>query len=66
MTRFERDLKAVAQDACNAEAILKERKAEIDSLYQKGRREKNTWRQQIIAQEINRLQGEYNAIDSLV
>ena len=63
MTRFERD----RQDALegNEIEVLKRRKAEIERLTREGKACKNGFRCQCIAQEVAKLQREYNEIDSL-
>ena len=64
MTRFEKDM----QDALsgNAMEVLKSRKAELERLTREGKSCKNSFRRQCIAQEVVRLQREYNAIDELI
>ncbi len=63
MTRFEKDLEAAKKDAFTAVDILRERKAELDSLWEKGKAEKNGFRRQCIAQEYARLEKQYNEIE---
>ena len=63
MTRFERDMKDALEG--NEIEVLKRRKAEIERLTREGKACKNGIRMQCIAQEVARLQREYNEIDSL-
>ena len=64
MTRYEKDM----QEALNGNAmeVLKSRKAELERLTKEGKACKNSFRRQCIAQEVVRLQREYNAIDELI
>ena len=64
MTRYEKDM----QEALNGNAmeVLKIRKAELERLTREGKSYKNSFRRQCIAQEVVRLQREYNAIDELI
>ena len=64
MTRYEKDM----QEALNGNAmeVLKSRKAELERLTREGKSCKNSFRRQSIAQEVVRLQREYNAIDELI
>ena len=64
MTRFEKDMQEALND--NATEILKSRKAELERLTREGKSCKNSFRRQCIAQEVARLQREYNAIDELI
>lgn len=66
MTRFEKDLQEAQKDPFQGVVILKERKAELDSLWKKGKAEKNGFRRQCIAQEYTRLEAEYNEISEWV
>jgi len=61
MTRFERDLRDALEG--NEIAVLTRRKAEIERLTEEGKRCKNGFRRQSIAQEVVRLKREYNEID---
>lgn len=63
MTRFERDRKDALEG--NEIEVLKRRKAEIQRLTDEGKRCKNGFRRQCIAQEVAKLQREYEEIDSL-
>ena len=63
MTRFEKDIKDPLDD--NESQVLKRRKAEIERLTREGKACRNGFRMQCIAQEVARLQREYNEIDSL-
>ena len=63
MTTFERDYKD-AQEGNEIE-VLKRRKAEIERLVREGKACKNGFRRQCIAQEVIRLQKEYDKIDAL-
>ena len=62
-TTFERDYKE-AQEGNEIE-VLTRRKAEIKRLIQEGKACKNGFRRQCIAQEVARLQKEYDKIDAL-
>lgn len=64
MTRFEKDM----QEALNGNAtiVLKSRKAEIERLTKEGKACKSSFRRQCLAQEVARLQREYNAIDETI
>ena len=66
MTRFEKDLEAAKRDPSEGIEILRERKAELDALWQKGRCEKNGFRRQCIAQEYTRLEAQYREIEEWV
>lgn len=61
MSRFERDLKDALEG--NEIEVLKRRKAEIEKLIKEGKACKNSFRRTCIAQEVVRLQREYNLID---
>ena len=63
MTRFEWDMKDALEG--NEIEVLKRRKAEIERLTREGKACKNGFRRQCIAQELAKLQSEYNEIDSL-
>lgn len=63
MTRFEKDMKDALDG--NEIEVLKRRKAEIERLTREGKACRNRFRMQCIAQEVARLQREYNEIDSL-
>ncbi len=63
MTRFERDFKD-AQEG-NGIEVLTRRKAELAKLIQEGKACKNGFRRQCIAQEVVKLQKEYEKIDEL-
>ena len=63
MTTFERDYKD-AQEGNEIEVLIR-RKAEIKRLTQEGKACKNGFRRQCIAQEVAKLQQEYNKIDEL-
>ncbi len=60
MTRFEKDLKDALEE--NEIEVLTRRQAEIDSLSAEGKRCKNGFRRQCIAQDLARLKKEYNLI----
>lgn len=60
MTRFERDLKDALEG--NEVEVLTRRKAEIKKLTDEGKACKNSFRRTCIAQEVVRLQREYEAI----
>ncbi len=60
MTRFERDLKDALEG--NEIEVLTRRKAEIKKLIDEGKTCKNSFRRTCIAQEVVRLQREYEAI----
>lgn len=64
MTRFERDYK----DALNGNEteVLRRRKAELEALIKEGKGCKNDFRRLCIAQEVVKLQKEYEAISELV
>lgn len=66
MTRFEKDLAAAKKDGMDGIEILRERRAELDSLWKKGKSEKNGFRRQCIAQEYARLEAQYNEISEWV
>lgn len=66
MTRFEKDLQAAKKDAMDGIEILRERKAELDGLWRKGKAEKNGFRRQCIAQEYARLKAQYEEISEWV
>ena len=64
MTRFEKDMQEALSG--NATEVLKSRKAELEHLTREGKSCKNSFRRQCLAQEVTRLQREYNAIDELI
>ena len=64
MTRFEKDMQEALSG--NATEILKSRKAELERLTREGKSCRNSFRRQCIAQEVVRLQHEYNAIDEMI
>ena len=66
MTRFERDLQTARTDIQELDFILRERKAELDSLWEKGRKEKNGFRRQCIAQEYTRLKAQYDELSEMI
>ena len=66
MTRFDRDLQAAKTDANEGIEILRERRAELDSIWKKGKEEKNGFRRQCLAQEYTRLEAQYNEISEWV
>ena len=63
MTRFERDLKEIAEG--NEIEVMKRRKAEIEKLEKAGKCEKNGFRRTCIAQDLSRLKAEYGKLDEL-
>jgi len=63
MTIFERDYKDAKEG--NEIEVLKRRKAEIERMIREGKACKNGFRRQCIAQEVARLQREYDKIDAL-
>ena len=63
MTTFERDYKDALEG--NEIEVLKRRKTEIERLIREGKACKNGFRRQCIAQEVARLQREYDKIDAL-
>lgn len=63
MTTFERDYMDAREG--NEIEVLKRRKAEIERLIREGKACKNGFRRQCIAQEVAKLQREYNKIDEL-
>ena len=63
MTRFEKDYRDALEG--NEIEVLKRRKAEIERLIREGKVCRNGFRRQCIAQEVARLQEEYNRIDEL-
>ncbi len=62
MTRFEKDLRDALEG--NEIEVLTRRKAEIERLTEEGKRCKNGFRRQCIAQDVTRLTREYNEIGS--
>ena len=66
MTRYERELTALLRGEADGINILKERKAELDKLEAKGRREKNAFRRECLAQEYARLKMEYINLESVL
>ena len=66
MTRFEKDLEAAKKDAFTASTILRERAAELDELWRKGKAEKNGFRRECIAQEYTRLKAQYDELDKWI
>ena len=63
MTRFEKDFNEAKEG--NEIEVLTKRKVEIARLIKEGKACKNSFRRECIAQEIDRLQQEYNQIDNL-
>lgn len=66
MTRFEKDLQKAKTDIDELDFILRERKAELDKLYEQGRREKNGFRRTCIAQEYTRLKEQYDILSEMI
>ena len=64
MTTYQRDYHEALNG--NGTEVLKRRKAEIDKLTAEGKSCKNGFRRTCIAQEVVRLQREYNAISELI
>ena len=62
MTRFEKDLQTAKTDIEELDLILRERRAELDEIWNKGKREKNGFRRQCLAQEYVRLKGQYDTL----
>ena len=61
--RFERDKKAIENGNYS---ILQERKAELESLEQKVKAERNGFRLQCLAQELVARRTEYKELDALI
>ena len=66
MTRFEKDLIIAKTDADELSIILRERKAELDRLWEEGKKTKNSFRATCIAQEYNRLAAQYEELDQYI
>ena len=66
MTRFEKDLDVAKTDIDELDLILRERKAELDELWEKGKAEKNGFRRECIAQEYARLKAQYNELSEYI
>lgn len=66
MTRFERDLETARTDLDELDIILRERKAELESLWEKGTKERNPFRVKCIAQEYNRLAEQYEELTQYI
>ena len=62
MTRFEKHLEIAKTNIDELDIILRERKAELDDLWNKGKAEKNGFRRTCIAQEYTRLEAQYNKL----
>lgn len=60
MTRFEMDMLDVREG--HGIEVLRERKLEIEKLTNEGKRCKNKFRQQCIAQELAKLEEEYDEL----
>ena len=65
MTRFERDYNGIKNGTEDAIIILQRRKEELKSLEEKGRREKNSFRRECIAQDFVKRTEEYNLLSEL-
>ena len=65
MTRFERHKNEIKNGA-NGIIILRERKAELLQIEKQGKAEKNSFRQDCLAQEFVKLQREYDELAELV
>ena len=66
MTRFEKDLQTAKTDIDELDFILRDRKAELDRLWEKGKAEKNGFRQTCIAQEYTRLKAQYDELSEYI
>ena len=66
MTRFEKDLQAAKTDIEELDFILRDRRAELDSLWKKGKAEKNGFRRTCIAQEYTRLKKQYDELSEYI
>ena len=66
MTRFEKDLQAAKTDIEELDFILRNRRAELDRLWEKGKAEKNGFRQTCIAQEYARLKKQYDELSEYI
>lgn len=66
MTRFEKDLVIARTDPEELDIILRERKAELDRLWDEGRKARNSFRATCIAQEYNRLAAQYEELDQYI
>lgn len=64
MTTYQRDYHEALNG--NGTEVLKRRKAEIEKLTAEGKACKNSFRRTCIAQEVVKLQREYNAISELI
>ena len=62
MTRFEKDLMIARTDIDELMIVLRERKAELEKLWDQGTRERNSFRVKCIAQEYNRLADQYEEL----
>ncbi len=63
MTKFERDMREVKEG--NGIEVMKRRKAELEKLYDEGRKCKNAFRRQCIAQEYSKRKEEYSKLDEM-
>ena len=66
MTRFEKDLQTAKTDIEELDFILRERKAELDRLWEKGKAERNGFRKTCIAQEYTRLKAQYDELSEYI
>ena len=66
MTRFEKDLATAKTDTEELDLILRDRKAELDRLWEKGKAERNGFRRTCIAQEYTRLEKQYNELSEYI
>ncbi len=64
MSRFERDKQEIRKG--NTTEIMKRRKKELETLWLKGKAEKNRFRMSCIAQDYNRLKAEYDELDNMI
>ena len=66
MSSFTKDYQAISQDPTAGMPILRARKAELARIEREGRRCKNGFRRQCLAQEWARLKAEYRQLDALI
>ena len=63
MTRFEKDLIIARTDIDELMVVLRERKAELEKVWDQGIKERNSFRVKCLAQEYNRLADQYEELE---
>lgn len=65
MTKFEKQMHGIENGTLDLLVILRERKEELKQVEREGKRAKNSFRVQCLAQEFVRLTSEYDELEEL-